>query len=406
MATGTPTTALDAVRDSVAVIRSAEVTQLLAVLDWVVEHTVSGVDPHAVSFGQRPLALGGVGCPVIDEFDAYDLALALGMSSQAGWSYLARALELRYRLPRLYQAVLDQTLPTWKAFRIADSTMALPEAGAAHVDQQLGPVAARVSFAQVDRLVEAALAQFDPETAEAKRREAAENRGVEVHLDQVSTTGTVEVTATLDYADAHDLEHALQTGAAALADAGCPESLDVRRSIALGDLARGQTTLDLSGHDLTIYAHISADSAVGRLENTRTPILVEQIKTWCNTATRVTVKPVIDRHDTISVNAYEIPDRIREAVILRDHHCVFPNCTSPARSCDLDHITPYDPGDPDNEAPPGQTSTANLAPLCRRHHRAKTHSRWRYESTSPGSYTWTTPSGSTFVRDHTGTRPA
>jgi len=101
------------------------------------------------------------------------------------------------------------------------------------------------------------------------------------------------------------------------------------------------------------------------------------------------------------VNAYEIPDRIREAVILRDHHCVFPNCTRPARSCDLDHITPYDPG-----GPPGQTSTDNLAPLCRRHHRAKTHSRWRYESTSPGSYTWTTPSGTTVIRDHTGTRPA
>ncbi|MGA8255987.1 MAG: hypothetical protein WB767_05360, partial [Nocardioides sp.] len=117
MPTRTSATTLDAVRATVTGVREAEVAQLLAVLDWVVEHTVVGVDPHAVSFGQRPLALGGIGCPVIDEFDAYDLALSLGMSSDAGCRYLAHALELRYRLPRLYQAVVDQRLPVWKAFR-------------------------------------------------------------------------------------------------------------------------------------------------------------------------------------------------------------------------------------------------------------------------------------------------
>ncbi len=277
MATDTRSTALEAVRDSVASVRSAEVAQLYAVLDWVVENTVDGVDPHSVSFGQRPLALGGIGCPVVDEFDAYDLALALGMSSQAGCRYLGTALELRYRLPRLYQAVIDQKVPSWKALRIAESTMALPEAGATHVDVELSAYAGRVSFAQVDRLVEAALATFDPETAEQKRREAAENRGVEIHLEQVSTVGTVEINATLDYADAHDLEHALQTGAAALADAGCEESLDVRRSIALGDLARGQQSLHLtglSGRDLTIYAHISEDltERSGRWAGSTTPV--------------------------------------------------------------------------------------------------------------------------------------
>ncbi len=411
MATDTRSTALDAVRDSVAAVRAAEVARLHAVLDWAVEHTVDGLDPHSVSFGQRPLGLGGVGCPLVDEFDAYDLALTLGMSSEAGCGYLGTALELRYRLPRLYQAVTDHQVPTWKAFRIAEATMILPEAGAAYVDQQLGHLAGRVSFAQVDRLVDAALAQFDPETAEAKRREAAENRGVEVYLEQVSTMGTVEVTATLDYADAHDLEHALQAGAAALADAGCAEPLDVRRSIALGDLARGQTTLDLaarhrSGRDLTIYAHISEDSEVaGALENTRSPILVEQIKTWCATATRVTSeaghRPQPDhqrqrlrdpRPDPRTRDPARPPLRLpelhppRPLLRPRPHRAVRPRRSGPW-------------------TPPGQTSTTNLAPLCRRHHRTKTHSRWRYETTSPGSYTWTTPSGSTWIRDHTGTRP-
>ncbi|MGA8257231.1 MAG: HNH endonuclease, partial [Nocardioides sp.] len=227
-------------------------------------------------------------------------------------------------------------LPIWKAFRITDSTMALPVAGASFVDQKLGGVAGRVSFAQVDRLVAEALVRFDPEEAEKKRRAAAESRGVEVHLSNMDVAGTVEITGTLDYADAADLETALQAGAAALKDAGSEDTLEVRRSVALGVLARGQATLDLSGRDLTIYAHVSDDPHLGRCDNTRTPVLVAQIKTWCATATKVTIKPVIDLHDTLSVNAYEIPDRIREAVELRDHHCVFPNCTRPARRCDLD----------------------------------------------------------------------
>ncbi len=50
--------------------------------------------------------------------------------------------------------------------------------------------------------------------------------------------GTVEVTASVDLADALDLETALAQAAAELIAAGSTESLDVRRSMALGVIAR------------------------------------------------------------------------------------------------------------------------------------------------------------------------
>jgi hypothetical protein len=53
--------------------------------------------------------------------------------------------------------------------------------------------------------------------------------------------------------------------------------------------------------------------------------------------------------------------------------------------------------------PPGQTSTQNLAALCRRHHRLKTFGGWTYRRTGPASYLWTSPHGATYLRDHTGT---
>ncbi len=52
----------------------------------------------------------------------------------------------------------------------------------------------------------------------------------------------------------------------------------------------------------------------------------------------------------------------------------------------------------------GPTSSDNIAPLCRRHHRLKTHhSGWGYTVLEPGSYLWHSPHGYQFLRDHRGT---
>ena len=90
----------------------------------------------------------------------------------------------------------------------------------------------------------------------------------------------------------------------------------------------------------------------------------------------VTVRPVLDPARTDAVDAHDPPAWMRELVILRDRHCVFPGCTVDARACDLDHVAPYVPLDVGG--PPGQTHPQNLACLCRRHHRAKTFAGWRY----------------------------
>ena len=92
---------------------------------------------------------------------------------------------------------------------------------------------------------------------------------------------------------------------------------------------------------------------------------------------------------------------MRELVIVRDRHCVFPWCGRDARATDLDHIEPYVPMD--EGGPPGQTHPGNLAPLCRRHHRAKTFSGWHYERDRDGTYDWTSPHGRTWTVGPDGT---
>ncbi len=51
----------------------------------------------------------------------------------------------------------------------------------------------------------------------------------------------------------------------------------------------------------------------------------------------------------------------------------------------------------------GNTCTCNLAPLCRRHHRLKTHAGWTYAVVEPGIFVWREPHGQRFMRNHQGT---
>jgi hypothetical protein len=104
------------------------------------------------------------------------------------------------------------------------------------------------------------------------------------------------------------------------------------------------------------------------------------------TGGRVRLTPVVDAARTDAVDRHDPPPWMAAQVRLRDPQCVFPGCPTRSRHCDLDHIDPYD-----DTGPPGQTHPGNLAPLCRRHHRAKTHGRWRYRRLPDGTYAWTSP---------------
>ena len=136
-------------------------------------------------------------------------------------------------------------LPAWKLGYIADRTISLSPAAAAFVDPHVAAVAHRIGPVQLHRLIAEAMARFDPDRAEADRQAAADARRVDVRLADLTIAGTVYVEGEVDLADALDLETALATDADQQRLLGSTESLDVRRSIALGDLARSQVTLDL-----------------------------------------------------------------------------------------------------------------------------------------------------------------
>jgi hypothetical protein len=87
------------------------------------------------------------------------------------------------------------------------------------------------------------------------------------------------------------------------------------------------------------------------------------------------------------VSGYRPPAGLEHLIGVRQQVCAFPGCQRAARRCDLDHTIPYGQG--------GRTCACNLAPLCRRHHRAKQAPGWQLSQPEPGTMIWTTPSGRT-----------
>ncbi len=167
-----------------------------------------------------------------------------------------------------------------------------------------------------------------------------------------------------------------------------------RSGASSGRLRPGQTEIYVHLTDHTL----ATGSGVLRVEGLG-PVLADQLAELVGHGP-YTVKPVIDLHDAVSVDAYEIPDRIRERVKLVHPVEVFPfGSQETRRTMDLDHLQPYDP-----LGPPGQTSTDNLAPLGRFGHRVKTHAHgWNVRRLDPTTLEWTTPHGFTFHVDPTGT---
>ncbi len=130
-------------------------------------------------------------------------------------------------------------------------------------------------------------------------------------------------------------------------------------------------------------------ASIEKLGAATTRLLTDWLTRFAQTGAKITLRPVLDLNSDWAVDQHDPPAAMRETVVLRDAHCVFPGCRRDSRACDLDHITEYLPME--DGGPPGQTRPGNLAPLCRTHHRIKTHTAWHYKRLDDGSYTWTAP---------------
>ncbi len=413
---------LDAATGAVAARAAADVALLVAAAEWALLHPATEATGYAgfgedLLFGEALLPLAGEGAPLVAEFAPAELAAVLGWSTLTVQQLMADALEAKARLPRVWELVLSGRIPVRIARYIAEQTHDLDVVSAREADRMLVVDPEHLSRRVAKRLVDEIRLYHDPDRAVADEQQALAARKVE--LRPGTTPATSEVVMCLDTADAEAFDRTVSEVAEALKRLGDGDEVDVRRARAVGVLADPQAALDLlatgqrphTGRrgraelfvhvDLATLADLAVSGLTGGVYDERhgvatTDLIKTWLTGWLGPEAKLVVKPVIDRNDPDTLGAvdgHDPTDPMADYVRLRDPCCVFPGCRRPSRACDLDHIEPYIP--PDDGGPPGQTSPEHLAPLCRHHHRVKTHGRWTYRRLPDGSYRWTTPTGRT-----------
>jgi hypothetical protein len=406
-------------------VDAAEARKLRRITDWADLHRADAAESFAdeallPGHGDHSMPILMSGVPV-DEFCLAELATALRCSHGAARARTEEALEVRERLPRLWDKVHIGALPAWKALAVAKETLSLSDDAADHVDRHLAPFARSLTVGRIKNLVAAAILRFDPDRAAADAAAASDARGVwfdfehgaaELPTTDARPDGTARFEGVGDVPAVLAFRDALTSKARELAILGDESSADVRMSKAIGILADPQYALDLTatveaavaeeptdeapprrrphrarsplGIERPIHVHLHTSTQTARigasgLPQAASPISREAVEQWVRDLAPgavVKVTPVVDLNHHHAVDAYEAPDFVRALVDERDGTCVFPFCTNRGRY-DLDHIDEY--VDPDDGGPPGQTGNRSLGKLCRYHHRAKTHTTWTYK---------------------------
>ena len=396
--------------------------------------------------GRTQMVPGGAdGTPRIPEFLHLELGPLLGTTPFVARRLIADVLDLRHRLPRLWEAVLGAEVPVALARRVAAlcATHGLSQEQARAVDEALAGRLAGFGFGRAIALAEAEVIRADPEVARRQEERARTERCF--RLGRADDSGTRTVFARVNAADAIHLQAMVGRLADVFAGAGDERPTGEREARALGLLAtparavavladahtpqpalvgeqdpdQGQrpawsdpralaTVADaLAGVDpdrlappVRLYVHTHADHLgpddLARVEGGRAALVGELRELLADSRVRLT--QVIDHRESVATDAYEVPAAMREKLHTAQPFEVFPWSTRRSRRLDVDHTLPFRPG------APGQTRIDNLGPLSRTVHRARTHGGFSLRQPMPGLWIWQTPLGGVHSVSNRGAR--
>jgi len=191
---------------------------------------------------QRACAWGGEGTPEVSEYCAAELGALQGTGIMAARSLIADALDLRYRLPRLWGRVLTGGVRGWQARRIAEQTRALSWQACADVDHALSDFVGMMPWPRFATILSATVLEADPALA-LERAERARTTQDVFSFD--SEGGLKTVVAKAAAGDAIWFLATVNRIAEILAARGDSDPVGTRRARALGILAQPAEALRL-----------------------------------------------------------------------------------------------------------------------------------------------------------------
>jgi hypothetical protein len=177
------------------------------------------------------------------EFAAAELGASLHTSSGSARALMADALDLRHRLPELWQHILAAAVPAWKVRKVAQATRHLSRDSAMQVDAAVAGSIIGLPWGRFETLLAAKIIQADPRAAEEQAKIWEAERFV-----RAGRSGQSGLKLLIAKANAGDVIWFLATInriGEILRLKGDLDSADVRRSKAIGILAQPAHALQL-----------------------------------------------------------------------------------------------------------------------------------------------------------------
>ena len=328
-----------------------------------------------------------------EEAAAAEIGAALNLTRRTAEYELLTALDLHRRLPSVLDALTEGRIDVRRARTMIRATEHLSIARARTVAEAVLPHASDLTSGQLASELRRRCVDLEPEDAQRRYDNAVADRRV---VAEPTVAGTGNLFA-LDLAP-HRLESGMRhmnriaRGLRGPDEARTMDQLraDVFLDLINGDDPAGGTSdravvdihvelttlagLDDQSGDLAGFGPVVADIA-------RQTVAAQPDALWRFTVTDARTDDIVHTGTT----RYRATAAERREVHARYRTCVHPGCRMPATQSDLDHVTPY--GDD------GPTEVANLAPLCRHHHRVRHEYGWRYRRLDSGHHEWVSPLG-------------
>ncbi len=356
-------------------------------------------------------------------FVAAEIATTLSVSRGAAAGLMNLGDVLETRLPGVRRALEQGFLDVARVRVIADRTASISDLTVlAEVERDVlgrALVPGRcVTRGQAQRIVDEVVARVDPASVVERSRRAHADRQVQLRPD---LDGMCSLWGVLPAADGVALDQRLRRDALALCGED-PRTLDQRRADVLSSWAHGRGDLECEcgspvcptaadgprASTTVVQVVVDAATLLGAQDlpgvlagfGIVDPAMVRTLAAdarWQRILTLDGVPVQVGTSSPAGAAAapaeavrYRPSAALARLVRTRDGHCRFPGCTVTATSCDLDHVQPFDHGDPRGG---GRTVAANLACLCRWHHRMKTADEWQVRMSDGAVQHWTGPHG-------------
>lgn len=317
--------------------------------------------------------------------------MRLRLTRRAADTEVELSLQLRNRVPRVWQALVAGAIDVRRARVITDGTMDLSIAAARQVVERVIDDAGNRTTGELRARIQQLCIEVDPDAAKDRYERAVSNRRI---VREPTDRGTANLLG-LDLAP-HDTAAAtrrINRLALAAKTKEDPRSMDQIRADVFLDLLMGKA-LDSSGARPVVDIQVPLDTLTATSNgpdelNGYGPVIADIARQvaeeqhdaeWRYTVTH----PESGQAIATGTTRRRPTSGQRRAVEARDRTCIFPGCQMPASNCDLDHRVPWAQG--------GKTRTCDLAALCPYHHVIR-HRGWSYRRLPDGDCLWTSKLG-------------